>query len=30
VTALVDQFLSEVQRRQGGRWDYTSLIKLLR
>jgi 3-hydroxyisobutyrate dehydrogenase len=30
VTALVDQFLAEVQRRQGGRWDYTSLIKLLR
>jgi 3-hydroxyisobutyrate dehydrogenase len=30
VTALVDQFLSEVQRRDGGRWDYTSLIKLLR
>jgi 3-hydroxyisobutyrate dehydrogenase len=29
VTALVDQFLAEV-RRQGGRWDYTSLIKLLR
>jgi 3-hydroxyisobutyrate dehydrogenase-like beta-hydroxyacid dehydrogenase len=30
VTAVVDQFLSEVQRRDGGRWDYTSLIKLLR
>jgi 3-hydroxyisobutyrate dehydrogenase len=30
VTALVDQFLSEVQRRGGHRWDYTSLIKLLR
>jgi 3-hydroxyisobutyrate dehydrogenase-like beta-hydroxyacid dehydrogenase len=30
VTALVDQFLAEVQRRRGGRWDYTSLIKLLR
>ena len=30
VTALVDQFLSEVQRRGGNRWDYTSLIKLLR
>jgi 3-hydroxyisobutyrate dehydrogenase len=30
LTALVDQFLAEVQRRQGGRWDYTSLIKLLR
>jgi 3-hydroxyisobutyrate dehydrogenase len=30
VAAVVDQFLSEVQRRDGGRWDYTSLIKLLR
>jgi 3-hydroxyisobutyrate dehydrogenase-like beta-hydroxyacid dehydrogenase len=30
VTALVDQFLSSVQHRDGGRWDYTSLIKLLR
>jgi 3-hydroxyisobutyrate dehydrogenase len=30
VTALVDQFLGEVQRRGGGRWDYTSLIRLLR
>ena len=30
VTALIDQFLSELQRRDGGRWDYTSLIKLLR
>jgi 3-hydroxyisobutyrate dehydrogenase-like beta-hydroxyacid dehydrogenase len=30
VTALIDQFLSSVQRRDGGRWDYTSLIKLLR
>jgi 3-hydroxyisobutyrate dehydrogenase-like beta-hydroxyacid dehydrogenase len=30
LTALVDQFLAEVQRRSGGRWDYTSLIKLLR
>jgi 3-hydroxyisobutyrate dehydrogenase len=30
VTALVDQFLSEVQRRGGNRSDYTSLIKLLR
>jgi 3-hydroxyisobutyrate dehydrogenase len=29
-TALVDQFLGEVQRRGGGRWDYTSLIRLLR
>jgi 3-hydroxyisobutyrate dehydrogenase-like beta-hydroxyacid dehydrogenase len=30
VTALVDQFLSEIQRRGGNRWDYTSLITLLR
>jgi 3-hydroxyisobutyrate dehydrogenase-like beta-hydroxyacid dehydrogenase len=30
VTALVDQFLSEVQRQGGGRMDYTSLITLLR
>ncbi len=30
VTALVDQFLAEIQRRGGNRWDYTSLIKLLR
>ena len=30
VTALVDQFLSGVQRLGGGRWDYSSLIKLLR
>jgi 3-hydroxyisobutyrate dehydrogenase-like beta-hydroxyacid dehydrogenase len=30
VTALVDQFLSEVQRRGGNRWDYSSLITLLR
>jgi 3-hydroxyisobutyrate dehydrogenase-like beta-hydroxyacid dehydrogenase len=30
VAAVVDQFLSEVQRRDGGRGDYTSLIKLLR
>jgi 3-hydroxyisobutyrate dehydrogenase-like beta-hydroxyacid dehydrogenase len=30
VTALVDQFLAEVQRRGGGRSDYTSLIRLLR
>ena len=29
-TALVDQFLSQVQQRDGGRWDYTSLIRLLR
>jgi 3-hydroxyisobutyrate dehydrogenase len=30
VTALVDQFLSEAQRRGSGRRDYTSLITLLR
>lgn len=30
VTALIDQFLADVQRRGGGRWDYTSLIRLLR
>lgn len=30
VTALVDQFLSELQRRGDGRMDYTSLIRLLR
>ena len=30
VTALVDQFLADVQRRGGNRWDYTSLIRLLR
>jgi 3-hydroxyisobutyrate dehydrogenase len=30
VTALVDQFLSDVQRIGGSRWDYTSLIRLLR
>ena len=30
VTALVDQLLSGVQRIGGGRWDYSSLIKLLR
>lgn len=30
VTALVDQLLSNVQRIGGGRWDYSSLIKLLR
>lgn len=28
-TALVDQFYGEVQRRGGGRWDTSSLIKLL-
>jgi len=30
VTALVDQFLAAVQQRGGRRWDYTSLIRLLR
>ncbi|MBK8175606.1 MAG: NAD(P)-dependent oxidoreductase [Rhodospirillales bacterium] len=30
VTALVDQFLAEVQRRGGNRADYTALIRLLR
>jgi 3-hydroxyisobutyrate dehydrogenase len=30
VTALVDQFLSAIQKRQGGRWDITSLIRLVR
>jgi 3-hydroxyisobutyrate dehydrogenase len=29
VTALVDQFYGEVQRRGGGRWDTSSLMKLL-
>lgn len=29
VTAVVDQFYAEVQRRGGGRWDTSSLIKLL-
>lgn len=30
VTALVDQRFADVQRRGGGRWDITSLIRLLR
>jgi 3-hydroxyisobutyrate dehydrogenase len=30
VTALVDQFYSRVQTRGGGRWDTSSLIRLLR
>jgi 3-hydroxyisobutyrate dehydrogenase/2-hydroxy-3-oxopropionate reductase len=30
VTALVDQFLGAIQKRQGGRWDITSLIRLVR
>ena len=28
-TALVDQFYAEVQNRGGGRWDTSSLIRLL-
>jgi 3-hydroxyisobutyrate dehydrogenase-like beta-hydroxyacid dehydrogenase len=30
VTALVDQLYSRVQARGGGRWDTSSLIRLLR
>ncbi|MGF1641419.1 MAG: NAD(P)-dependent oxidoreductase [Rhodospirillales bacterium] len=30
VTALVDQFYAQIQRRGGGRWDTSSLIRLLR
>ena len=30
VTALVDQFYGQVQQRGGGRWDTSSLIRLLR
>jgi len=30
LTALVDQFYAEVQNRGGGRWDTSSLIRLLR
>jgi 3-hydroxyisobutyrate dehydrogenase-like beta-hydroxyacid dehydrogenase len=30
VTALVDQFYSRIQARGGGRWDTSSLIRLLR
>jgi 3-hydroxyisobutyrate dehydrogenase-like beta-hydroxyacid dehydrogenase len=29
LTALVDQFYAEVQNRGGGRWDTSSLIRLL-
>jgi 3-hydroxyisobutyrate dehydrogenase-like beta-hydroxyacid dehydrogenase len=29
VTALVDQFYGRVQQRGGGRWDTSSLIRLL-
>jgi 3-hydroxyisobutyrate dehydrogenase len=29
LTALVDQFYSEIQNRGGGRWDTSSLIRLL-
>ena len=30
VTALVDQFYARIQARGGGRWDTSSLIRLLR
>jgi 3-hydroxyisobutyrate dehydrogenase-like beta-hydroxyacid dehydrogenase len=30
VTALVDQFYAEIQQKGGGRWDTSSLIRLLR
>src|SRR6185295_10949129 len=30
VTALVDQFYARLQQRGGGRWDTSSLIRLLR
>ena len=30
VTALIDQFYSELQTRGGGRWDTSSLIKLVK
>ena len=30
VTALIDQFYAEIQQRGGGRWDTSSLIRLLR
>ena len=30
LTALVDQFYAEVQNRDGGRWDTSSLIRLLK
>jgi 3-hydroxyisobutyrate dehydrogenase len=29
MTALVDQFYAELQNRGGGRWDTSSLIRLL-
>jgi 3-hydroxyisobutyrate dehydrogenase len=29
VTALVDQFYSEIQKMGGGRWDTSSLLKRL-
>jgi 3-hydroxyisobutyrate dehydrogenase len=30
IAALVDQFYAEIQQRGGGRWDTSSLIRLLR
>jgi len=30
VTALLDQFYARIQARGGGRWDTSSLIRLLR
>jgi 3-hydroxyisobutyrate dehydrogenase len=30
VTALVDQFYAKIQQKGGGRWDTSSLIRLLR
>jgi 3-hydroxyisobutyrate dehydrogenase/2-hydroxy-3-oxopropionate reductase len=30
LTALVDQFYAELQLRGGGRWDTSSLVKLIR
>ena len=30
VTAVVDQFYGKIQQRGGGRWDTSSLIRLLR
>jgi 3-hydroxyisobutyrate dehydrogenase-like beta-hydroxyacid dehydrogenase len=30
VTALVDQFYARIQAQGGGRWDTSSLIRLLR
>ena len=29
ITAIVDQFYAQVQARGGGRWDTSSLIRLL-